>query len=49
MAIQTKLEHLTNRDLFSNYYLENLLPESDTWKSVDVDEIEKAVESNMKD
>jgi len=41
MAIQTKLEHLTNRDLFSNYYLENLLPESDTWKSVDEDELEE--------
>jgi len=31
MAIQTKLEHMTNRDLFSNYYLENLLCESNTW------------------
>ncbi len=27
MAVQTKLEYLTNRDLFSNYYLENLLCE----------------------
>ncbi|MFW5898644.1 MAG: DNA methyltransferase, partial [Candidatus Saliniplasma sp.] len=35
MATQTKLEHLVNRDLFSNYYLENLLPESNTWKTVD--------------
>ncbi len=45
MAIQTKLEHLINRDLFSNYYLENLLPESETWKSVDEDKIKKAFEN----
>ena len=44
MATQTKLEHLTNRDLFSNYYLENLLLESDTWTSVDEDEIKKIFE-----
>ncbi|MFW6048363.1 MAG: hypothetical protein ACOC87_03625 [Candidatus Natronoplasma sp.] len=38
MPVQTKLEYLTNRDLFSNYYLENLLTETDTWKSVDDEE-----------
>lgn len=30
-----KAKHLVNRDLFSNYYLENLLTESDTWKDID--------------
>jgi len=33
MPVQTKLEPMTNRDLFSNYYLENLLWETDTWQS----------------
>jgi len=35
MATQTKLNYLTNSNLFSNYYLKNLLPESDTWEDVD--------------
>jgi len=41
MSVQTELQPLTNRDLFSNYYLENLLPETDTWQSVDDEEIRK--------
>ncbi|MFW6196277.1 MAG: Eco57I restriction-modification methylase domain-containing protein [Thermoplasmatota archaeon] len=47
MAIQTKLQSLTNRDLFSNYYLENLLPDSKTWKSVDDDEVREVYENIM--
>ncbi|MFW6196531.1 MAG: class I SAM-dependent DNA methyltransferase, partial [Thermoplasmatota archaeon] len=45
MSVQSELQPMTNRDLFSNYYLENLLPESDTWKSVDEEEIREAFEN----
>jgi len=44
MPVQTKLEPMTNRDLFSNYYLENLLPESDTWKSAEEEKIRQVFE-----
>lgn len=48
MAIQMTFQYMINRELFSNYYLENLLPESNTWRSVDEDEI-KRVYDNIKD
>jgi hypothetical protein len=33
--MQTSLSYRTNRDLFSNYYLEEYLPESEVWDEVD--------------
>jgi hypothetical protein len=32
--MQTSLSYRTNRDLFSNYYLEEYLPESEAWSQV---------------
>ncbi len=42
MPVQTKLNYLTNRELFSNYYLDNLLPETDRWNEVDEEELRSA-------
>ncbi|MFP4188718.1 MAG: class I SAM-dependent DNA methyltransferase, partial [Halobacteriales archaeon] len=39
--MQTELNFVTNRDLFSNYYLQEHLPETDDWETDD-DELENA-------
>ena len=37
--MQSELGFLTNRDLFSNYYLEEHLPETDDWEAEDEDRL----------
>ncbi|MFO8109259.1 MAG: DNA methyltransferase, partial [Thermoplasmata archaeon] len=44
MPTQTKLKHLVNRDLFSNYYLDNLLTESDAWNALDEEKLRSVFE-----
>ena len=39
--MQIELDFVTNRDLFSNYYLQEHLPETDDWETDD-DELEDA-------
>ena len=40
--MQTQLDFLTNRDLFSNYYLSEHLPETEDWEHEDEKEVEAA-------
>ncbi|MEZ3172427.1 TaqI-like C-terminal specificity domain-containing protein [Halorubrum sp. RMP-47] len=40
--MQSSLTYRTNRDLFSNYYLDEHLPETEEWDEVDDDELEAA-------
>jgi type II restriction/modification system DNA methylase subunit YeeA len=40
--MQTELDFVTNRDLFSNYYLKEHLPETDDWEVEDEDELRNA-------
>jgi type II restriction/modification system DNA methylase subunit YeeA len=40
--MQGSLTYRTNRDLFSNYYLDEHLPETEEWDEVDDDELEAA-------
>jgi type II restriction/modification system DNA methylase subunit YeeA len=40
--MQSSLTYRTNRDLFSNYYLDEHLPETEEWGEVDDDELEAA-------
>ena len=40
--MQTSLTYRTNRDLFSNYYLDEHLPGTEAWDAVDDDELEAA-------
>lgn len=40
--MQTALTYRTNRDLFSNYYLDEHLPETEEWDAVSNDELRDA-------
>jgi type II restriction/modification system DNA methylase subunit YeeA len=40
--MQTALTYRTNRDLFSNYYLDEHLPETEAWDELDDDELREA-------
>jgi type II restriction/modification system DNA methylase subunit YeeA len=40
--MQDTTEFRTNRDLFSNHYLDEHLPETDAWESVDAPELQEA-------
>ncbi len=40
--MQTALNYRTNRDLFSNYYLKEHLPETEAWDEVPQDELQEA-------
>jgi type II restriction/modification system DNA methylase subunit YeeA len=40
--MQSSLTYRTNRDLFSNYYLNEYLPETEEWDEVDEDKLEAA-------
>ncbi|MGQ3328069.1 Eco57I restriction-modification methylase domain-containing protein [Halorubrum sp. FL23] len=40
--MQSSFTYRTNRDLFSNYYLDEHLPETEEWNEVDDDELEAA-------
>ena len=40
--MQTQPDFLTNRDLFSNYYLSEHLPETEDWEYEDEKEVEAA-------
>ncbi|WP_418282814.1 Eco57I restriction-modification methylase domain-containing protein [Halorubrum sp. DTA98] len=40
--MQRSLTYRTNRDLFSNYYLDEHLPETEEWDEIDDDELEAA-------
>jgi type I restriction-modification system DNA methylase subunit len=40
--MQDTTEFRTNRDLFSNHYLDEHLPETDAWESVDATELQEA-------
>lgn len=42
MSTQTTLNYRTNRDLFSNYHLDEHLPETEAWDQVDDDELRAA-------
>ena len=42
--MQTSLTYRTNRDLFSNHYLDKHLPETEAWEEVDDEELEAARE-----
>ena len=42
MSTQTTLNYRTNRDLFSNYHLDEHLPETEAWDQVDDDELQAA-------
>ena len=40
--MQTALTYRTNRDLFSNYYLDEHLPETEAWDELSDDELREA-------
>jgi type II restriction/modification system DNA methylase subunit YeeA len=40
--VQTSLTYRTNRDLFSNYYLDEHLPETEEWDAISEDELQDA-------
>ena len=40
--METALAYRTNRDLFSNYYLDEHLPETEAWNELSVDELRAA-------
>jgi hypothetical protein len=42
--MQDATEFRTNRNLFSNHYLDEHLPETDAWQSVDSTELQEAYE-----
>ncbi|WP_122088627.1 class I SAM-dependent DNA methyltransferase [Halalkalicoccus subterraneus] len=42
--MQTALSYRTNRDLFSNYYLDEHLPETEEWDEISEDELSEAYE-----
>ncbi|KYH23706.1 Eco57I restriction-modification methylase [Halalkalicoccus paucihalophilus] len=42
--MQTELTYRTNRDLFSNYYLDEHLPETEEWDEISEDELREAYE-----
>ncbi|MDB2288664.1 Eco57I restriction-modification methylase domain-containing protein [Halorubrum ezzemoulense] len=42
MSTQTALDYRTNRDLFSNYHLDEHLPETEAWNEIDKEEIQAA-------
>jgi len=44
---QTALTYRTNRDLFSNYYLDEHLPETEEWDEVSAEELQKAHDDVM--
>ena len=39
--MQTALTYRTNRELFSNYYLDEYLPETEAWDEVREDELQE--------
>ena len=45
--MQTTLTYRTNRDLFSNHYLDKHLPETEAWEEVNDDELAEAKEDIM--
>lgn len=45
--MQTALTYRTNRDLFSNYYLDEHLPETEEWDEVSDDELQDAYDDIM--
>ncbi|MFC7251080.1 Eco57I restriction-modification methylase domain-containing protein [Halomicroarcula sp. GCM10025324] len=45
--MQTALTYRTNRDLFSNYYLDEHLPETEEWDEVTDEELEEAYDDIM--
>ena len=45
--MQTSLSYRTNRDLFSNYYLDEHLPETEAWDEVDDETLNEAKEDIM--
>lgn len=47
--MQRALSYRTNRDLFSNHYLDDLLPETEAWSSVDAAEVEEAFTEIVRD
>ena len=42
MSTQTALDYRTNRDLFSNYHLDEHLPETEAWNEIDEEELQAA-------
>ena len=42
--MQTAFSYRTNRDLFSNYYLDEHLPETSEWNEVEEDDLREAKE-----
>lgn len=42
MTTQTTLDYRTNRDLFSNYHLDEHLPDTEAWNEIDDDELQAA-------
>ena len=45
--MQTALTYRTNRDLFSNYYLDEHLPETEEWDEVSDEELQQAYDDIM--
>ncbi|WP_135821267.1 Eco57I restriction-modification methylase domain-containing protein [Halostella litorea] len=45
--MQTALTYRTNRDLFSNYYLDEHLPETEEWDEVNDEELQEAYDDVM--
>ncbi|WP_136602647.1 Eco57I restriction-modification methylase domain-containing protein [Salinigranum halophilum] len=45
--MQTALTYRTNRDLFSNYYLDEHLPETEEWDEVGEDDLQEAYDDIM--
>jgi len=45
--MQTALTYRTNRDLFSNYYLDEHLPETEEWDEVSDEELQEAYDDVM--
>ncbi|MBS1264182.1 MAG: hypothetical protein MAG715_01384 [Methanonatronarchaeales archaeon] len=43
-TIRTALRFLNNRELFSNHYLKDLLPETDSWQDVEEEEVREVRE-----
>ena len=42
--MQSSLTYRTNRDLFSNYYLDEHLPETEGWDEVSDDDLDAKIE-----
>ncbi|RRJ28727.1 Eco57I restriction-modification methylase domain-containing protein [Halocatena pleomorpha] len=45
--MQTTLTYRTNRDLFSNYYLDEHLPETEAWDEISEEELQEAYDDIM--